>query len=294
MLVSIGRFSILAVYCAGALLFSRALTGSSRPWIAVVGTFDWLVVNLANRVVDVEEDSANAIPHTSEAKKFGKRIYMALAIALAVSFVVHFGAPMFYARLGGHMLGAVYNFRLIPWRGDWVRLKSIYVVKNVASCGGFLTTLFLYPLASFPLADGVDSVMVLDLLGFFIPLEICFEIVYDIRDLAGDKASGIDTIPVRHGVAKAVHVCFGLDFTAFLIIFGFGAVGAVPWWGFAFPFLVGIMIHVACILCIRNRGFLVPDVVLLNWGFAAAQLLHLALLTFTKLPDTITGMGTPR
>ena len=39
------------------------------------------------------------------------------------------------------------------------------------------------------------------LIGFFLPLEITYEILYDLRDVNGDRALEVPTFPVVHGVA---------------------------------------------------------------------------------------------
>ena len=38
------------------------------------------------------------------------------------------------------------------------------------------------------------------LIAFFVPFELTYEIIYDMRDLEGDQQAGIPTYPVAHGL----------------------------------------------------------------------------------------------
>jgi 4-hydroxybenzoate polyprenyltransferase len=45
---------------------------------------------------------------------------------------------------------------------------------------------------------------------FFVPFELTYEILYDLRDLEGDKQEGIPTYPVVHGPHRARQIIDGL------------------------------------------------------------------------------------
>ncbi len=75
-----------------------------------------------------------------------------------------------------------------------------------------LLTVFVYPLLVTSgvvcLPGGFWAVGILVL--FFIPFELTYEILYDLRDLDGDRAAGIPTYPVVHGPAQAHKIMVGL------------------------------------------------------------------------------------
>jgi 4-hydroxybenzoate polyprenyltransferase len=45
---------------------------------------------------------------------------------------------------------------------------------------------------------------------FFVPFELTYEILYDLRDLEGDRQEGIPTYPVVHGPERARQIIDGL------------------------------------------------------------------------------------
>jgi len=60
-LASIARLHIVAIGALGTLTWGWGLTGRYLPLLAVLSACDWFVVNLLNRVVDLDEDLHNGI-----------------------------------------------------------------------------------------------------------------------------------------------------------------------------------------------------------------------------------------
>ena len=144
LLVSLSRFHIVLIAAGGSFVFGWLLTGRFWPQLAALVAVDWFLVNLVNRVVDRDEDRANRILGSEFAWQHRGRLYGLAALVYAASFAVHFVWAPFLAlpRLGYHLLGLVYNFRLFPAGGGRrVRLKELYFLKNTASNAGFLLTL---------------------------------------------------------------------------------------------------------------------------------------------------------
>jgi 4-hydroxybenzoate polyprenyltransferase len=108
---------------------------------------DWYIVNLINRTVDLEEDRANIITETEFVDRNRRLLLRVVFMLLLISLVVvHFLNPAITdLRIAGHLLGAFYNWPLLPGRR---RLKQPYFWKNNASAVGFLITVFGYPLAT--------------------------------------------------------------------------------------------------------------------------------------------------
>ena len=229
---SVTRLHIVAIAALGTLTFGWIFTGT-YPWLLVgICATDWFVVNLLNRVVDLEEDTANAIVGTGFVARH-RRAVLALGFGLlATSFVVvHMLCPSItWLRAGYHALGLTYNWRLLP---GGRRIKELYFWKNTASAMGFMITVFAYPLAQAGWGAGtVDDVSALTIIwaaAFFFPFELSYEVIYDLRDAPGDAAAGVKTYPVVHGVAGAVRIIDGLILCSSAALVAGWLAGDVPW-----------------------------------------------------------------
>ncbi len=198
---SLSRFHIVLIAIAGSLVFGWLLTGTFHPGLALLVGVDWFLVNLMNRAVDTGEDEVNDILGAEAAGRHRKKIFGLFVVIGAASLALHLvWAPRLIGpRILLHLLGLAYNLPLVPVGGRRVRLKTVYGVKNTASCTGFLVTLFIYPLVFLPLRAGVDVWYVLLLVAYFAPFEYSFEVIYDLRDVRGDAAHGVKSYPVVKG-----------------------------------------------------------------------------------------------
>lgn len=201
--LAIIRYHIVGVAMAATLVFGWLFCGRLLWEVAAICGVDWFVINLANRVTDVGEDLANGIQGTERVA--GRRAAVAALCfgVLAVSFL--WSAARWPAltpwRLAVQAIGLVYNFRLLPARGRRTRLKELYFFKNFGSAAIFVLTCFAYPLALGPRLASWGAIASLAL--FFVLFEHTYEILYDLRDLEGDRAEGIPTYPVAHGPRRA-------------------------------------------------------------------------------------------
>lgn len=228
---SIGRFHIVAIAALAAFTFGWLFSGRHVLWLAAVVALDWYLVNLLNRVVDLREDQINGIAGTAFVARRQRPITWIGGAILVASFpVIHWFAPALTPwRLGYHALGLAYNYPLLPTRAR--RLKATYGLKNVASAGGFMITVFAYPLAALapdrvfgPAAAGVAALAL-----FFFCFELAYEVVYDLRDVRGDASEGVPTFPVIHGIAWACRLIDGLLATSVAVLVGAYLVGVVGW-----------------------------------------------------------------
>jgi 4-hydroxybenzoate polyprenyltransferase len=101
--------------------------------------------------------------------------------------------------------------------------------KNTASATGFLITVFGYPLSTSPLAAGVEAGTVFSAALFFFLFELSYEVLYDLRDVDGDRLAGVRSWPVVLGSAGGFLVAQGLMVASFLIVVASFAAGALPW-----------------------------------------------------------------
>jgi len=79
------------------------------------------------------------------------------------------------------------------------------------------------------LPPGISVATVLLAVAFFVPFEVSYEVIYDLRDVAGDRAAGMKTYPVVHGLKRAAHIVDGLIAVSLLPLVAGYALGAVPW-----------------------------------------------------------------
>jgi len=232
-IASILRVHIILIAVTAALTFGWILTGA-HPWgVAVIGGVDWLLINLLNRVTDLKEDLANAIRGTERLVDRGRQVLAVWLVIFAGSFAVSIAlAPeLTLWRLLVQVIGMAYSWRLVPTLAGLRRFKDLYFLKNFMSAVLFVLTVFVYPLAA---ADwvivhpgGVAAVVWLAL--FFVTFEITYEVLYDLRDLEGDRLAGVPTYPVVHGPARSRQIIDALLIaSAVTLLVGFftGAIGA--------------------------------------------------------------------
>lgn len=230
-LASIARMHIVAIGAMGTLTFAYALCGE-RPWLlALVCASDWFVVNLLNRVVDLKEDAANGIKGTDVVARHKRAVLVTGFGVLALSFVATaiVAAPLLPFRVAFHALGFAYNWRLLPTPRGRVRIKELAFWKNTASATGFLLTVFCYPLATLPTLASVDVATVAWAAAFFFLFELSYEVLYDLRDVDGDRLASVRTWPVLLGPRAGFQVAQGLMVASFAVVVAGYALGALPW-----------------------------------------------------------------
>ncbi|NVM21607.1 MAG: UbiA family prenyltransferase [Desulfobacterales bacterium] len=287
--VGVGRLHITVIAALGVFTFGWLFT-ADYPWLlTAVCALDWYFVNLSNRIVDLEEDRVNVITGTGFVAR-NRRLLMALGLMLLLAslVVVHFLNPAITGlRIAGHLLGAFYNWPILPGRR---RLKQLYFLKNTASGIGFLITVFGYPLATaswgigfhgFP--PGITWATVAFSAVFFFLFGQSYEVIYDLRDVRGDALAGVRTYPVVHGERTAIYIVDSLIFSSMAVL----ALGYV----FAFvPWRIFIMIAAPALQFVvykraLRRGISSRDCIRITW-MGAALLFIYHLWVIAELPGT--------
>ena len=281
------RIHITTIAALGVFTFGWLFVGAYQWLITAVCALDWYIVNLINKTVDFDEDSANEITGTVFVHRKRRLLLSVVFPFLLVSLiVVHFLNPAITGlRITCHVLGFFYNFPLLPGKR---RLKQIYFWKNNASAVGFLITVFGYPLATacwgnqphcFP--PGISWATVMFSAVFFYLFEISYEVIYDLRDVKGDAVAGIRTYPVVHGIPKAIHIVDGLIFTSIAVLSMGYMLAFVPWRIFvmgAAPFLQLVFYKNA-----MRRGITAKDCIRITW-MGVAMLVTYNLWVVAGLP----------
>ena len=219
---SILRLHIIGVAMAACVVFSWLMTGEYAIWLALLGGVDWMLINLLNRITDLTEDLVNEIRGTERVAAHKRAFVGTFVVIFVGSFALSlaFFPELTWLRVVVQFIGLAYSLPLIPTPSGWKRFKEIYFLKNFMSSVLFCFTVFLYPLAvadwSTVLPGGLPAVALL--IGFFIPFELTYEIIYDLRDLEGDQKAAIPTYPVAHGPHRARQIIDGLLLLSGLVL----------------------------------------------------------------------------
>ena len=200
----------MGIAAAACLVFGWLLTGR-YPWpVLPLVAFEWFLINLLNRVTDIDEDLDNGIHGTTTVARHAVLLTVASFGLMAGSFALsHWLWPALTPwRLVVHAIGLGYSYPIVPKparRGLFVlaRLKDLYFFKNFGSSTIFVLTSFAYPLALHPDDRAMSIAAIALLILFFVPFEMTYEVIYDLRDIDGDRALRIPTFPVMHGARGA-------------------------------------------------------------------------------------------
>ena len=228
---SILRVHIILIAVTAALVFGWVFTGE-YPWgLAVLGGVDWLLINLLNRVTDLKEDLANGIRGT-ERLVGAARPVLAIWIAILVgsfAWSVVVWPELTGWRLAVQAIGVGYSFRVVPTPKGWRRFKDLYFFKNFMSAVLFVQTVFIYPIAvaGWQLIYPGGAAAVVGLAVFFVAFEITYEILYDMRDLDGDRLANVPTYPVVHGLVRSRQIIDALLAFSAVVLLGLFASGLV-------------------------------------------------------------------
>lgn len=228
--LAIARYHIVLVAMAAVLVFGWLMTGRYHGWLVPIVGLDWFLINLMNRVTDIDEDLGNGIRGTERVARH-KRLLTAGSFALMIGSIVgtHLVWPALTPlRVAVQIIGLGYNYDIVPTPRGLSRFKEIYFLKNFGSSVLFVLTCFVYPLALEPAARGMSWGAIAALVVFFVPFELTYEILYDLRDLEGDRAEGIPTYPVVHGAHRArqiIDALLALSAAALVVGLAAGALG---------------------------------------------------------------------
>ena len=192
--LGLGRLHTVAIAALAAAVFGWEFEGRIGFSASGLVAFDWFLLNLFNRISDVPEDKENGVSGTAFVEANSGALMRIAFVALTVSIIGArpLGTGLLVLRIAFHLGGFAYSF---PTVGP--RIKEVFALKNV-----FPGLLFILSVIGYPLALGATlppCPEVVALCAFFLPLEITYGLVYDLRDVAGDAAAGIVTLPIRWG-----------------------------------------------------------------------------------------------
>ncbi|MDI9617085.1 MAG: UbiA family prenyltransferase [Methanothrix sp.] len=160
-----------------------------------------------DKLVDLDRDVSN-MPARKQFLYSRRRIFLILALsaylaaAIIIAYVRPAALPLVFVPV---IANAFYGMRLLPWLP---RLKDIPVMKNIVVGSAWAVVTVLIPV----IHSGHTATCVLVLYFIFIKTFID-TVLYDIRDVAGDRISGVRTMPVILGETPTVLLLLILNTT---------------------------------------------------------------------------------
>lgn len=207
----VARPHILSIIFASTVTYGWIFRGQHTWDLALLGliaVWDWFIVNWTNKATDLEEDLANGIEGAAEVAAHKRAVegtgFAMMVGGLLAGLWVH--PELLPLRLSFTAVGIIYNYNVLGFK----RLKERYFFKNFGSSILFTHSVFLYPLFGQGLAGAYPWPALILAILFFLPLELTYEILYDLRDYEGDRQLGVPTFPVAHGPQRAKHIIYGL------------------------------------------------------------------------------------
>ena len=197
-----------------------------------------------NRLTDIREDVINNPRRTEFVEKQSNLFFvyslLSLIIALILSYLHSF--LTFLIILLPIIFVIVYSIKWIPKSISLHkrRLKEIFLMKSIIVSLGWALIPFYVIIYLNTFLFGIFFI------SFFIFLRIFIgTIMFDIRDVKGDKINGIQTIPVCCGIKESKNIILFLNFLSFIILFVGCLLGLLPM-GLgliiaAFGFVMGVL-----------------------------------------------------
>lgn len=176
-----------------------------------------MFVYSANRLLDLAEDERNVPTRAAFTRRYG-RYCLAVSVALslgAVAVAVNLDVPGVPALLVPVVVTALYS---------WGGLKRILLVKNLlvgVSWG-------LIPLGVAVYTGRLWHPTVWFLSGWVTCVLTVAAMVFDVKDIEGDCAAGIQTLPTRYGPATTRRIAQAANLAVSVVVTGAVLAGFVP------------------------------------------------------------------
>jgi 4-hydroxybenzoate polyprenyltransferase len=220
----------LAINGALKLLFSCLLFNTFALNIILAILLITYSVYGLNKLTDIKEDTINAPERAGHIKKiepiFKLSLVLSLILSLFLGFLVNvLTLPILLFPLFSGTLYSVKFSKNLP------RLKDILGVKNITIALTWAVTMALLP--TFCLVEK-DIISIITIFYFFFLKSLINTILFDVRDIEGDRTSGVRTIPVVFGRKKTKNLLLILNSTL------------IPW--LAFSYRSGLFHHYLLVL----------------------------------------------
>lgn len=206
-------YSSLYLSITGAAMVYISCLLQGLPFDPVAAVILMLIVfavyNL-NRKTDEDEDVINNIERYAFTKEYGSLLFRsavgAYIVALCLSALQGFDS--FLITAAPLVAGIVYSVPLFPAQLGFRRLKEVPIMKSLIVAFSWTIPTALLPIchATLPVnaATGIVGV-------FFFFQVFINTVVFDMRDVEGDAASGVKTIPTILGIRRALFLLTGVN-----------------------------------------------------------------------------------
>jgi len=201
---------------AAKVVFAMALLSISSVVAPIVGALMAFAVYNGNNLADLEEDAVNKPACAAVTVRWKREIAVVSAAAAlaAIALAAYAGGLVALGIVFVPVLACgLYSLPLVPGeRAD--RLKDVFGLNTALVAAAWAIPLTYLPVAiggQVPLSHTVPVVALL-FLRTFISVE-----VFNVRDIAGDRASGVATLPASLGLPATKHVLIFLDGVALAV-----------------------------------------------------------------------------
>ncbi|HUS76711.1 MAG TPA: UbiA family prenyltransferase [Methanothrix sp.] len=213
-LKEIFRFLSVSSLFVGAAGFFQTLAGyhllGVYPSIQICFAVFLMTFSLysLNKLTDMKEDAIN-MPERLNFLRGRKHIiifYSVIAYLLCILLTFLDNPSSVFVVFVPLVANALYGSRLLP---GLPRLKDIPIMKNLVVAVSWAVTTTLLPAGHIFNEKSIIALV----LYFMLAKAFVNTVLYDIRDVAGDKENGIRTMPVIFGKKKTIFVLLAINAT---------------------------------------------------------------------------------
>lgn len=230
------RAATVLVYSSAYLAFIAmvyvsiviVLLGLPANLAPVVGGLVTFAVYANDRLVDVDADAETNAERTAFVSRHGETLYVlaAAAYGIAVALSVTGGPMTLSVTL---MPGVFWVLYATSWIPDVVarvrRLKEVLVVNSATVAFAWAASATLLPIG---FADGRLTTAAWVVFAYFFLRSFTNSEIPNVRDVEGDRANGVVTLPVAFGVERTRRILFGIDLLTVALVGYSASAGYLP------------------------------------------------------------------
>ncbi len=286
-----GEFLLYTSLFLGAAATGMAYASSfiqGIGWTIPLGVVMFLIVfsvyNM-NRKTDEAEDALNHERRFHITKKFEQPLFYASYIAYTLALVIaaFHGITALTVATIPLVSGIFYSIPFLPGKWGYHRLKEIPVVKNIVVSIAWALAFSLLPVY---LNGSVPGPAAFIVFLFIFSWTFVGSVLPDIRDMRGDSATGVSTIPVLIGIPKSRYLLTTINILSGAIILTIGRS--------MLPLVVNLVIACslaysqACIIAIgcTSRNDLLCDVISDGQFLVIGGICFFVVSVFALLPGS--------
>ncbi|ASJ04466.1 hypothetical protein A3L01_03470 [Thermococcus barossii] len=152
-----------------------------------------------NKLTDIREDEVNNPERVGYVKRVAKALRYSVVVSLVLAVLLSaLTSPLaVLVVLFPIVAGTLYSIRLLP---GYPRLKDITGVKNLIIAITWANGTAFLP---YLVTGGVELQRVALIYYFFFMKSMVNTMLFDVRDIEGDRINGIQTIPVKLGLERS-------------------------------------------------------------------------------------------